>query len=64
MFSPSRLLSFAHWFAGHKRKHRFMRDKRFVPQTWANSAARNNFSRKRHFKTNRWNYVTAYKDMP
>lgn len=64
MFTPSRVLSIAHWYCGTKMRHRFMRDKRFHPNTLANHVARNKVSMRKHYKTNRWNYVQAYKDMP
>lgn len=64
MFHSSPPLAVAHWFAGHKFRHRFMRDKRFHPSHQASHDARNRFSRQRHFKTNRWNYTQAYKDVP
>eukprot|EP00796_Vickermania_ingenoplastis_P006627 gene6627-4747_t len=64
LFSATLPLPVAHWYAGHKFRHRFMRDKRFHPSHQAASDARNRFSRRRHFKTNRWNYAQAYKDMP
>lgn len=63
-FGCTSLCSIAHWFAGHKFRHRFMRDKRFHPSHQASKDARNRFSRRVHFKTNRWNYKQAYKDMP
>lgn len=64
MLQATRLLSIAHWYAGPRYKHRYMRDKRYHPSVLASQYARNKFSRQKHFKTNRWNYVTAYKDMP
>jgi hypothetical protein len=64
LFRPTSVAYIAHWFCGHKYRHRFMRDKRFHPSHQAAADARNRFSKRRHFKTNRWNYTQAYKDMP
>ncbi|EPY37009.1 hypothetical protein STCU_00289 [Strigomonas culicis] len=63
-FRPTQMNFVAHWYAGHKYRYRFMRDKRFHPSFQAAHDARNRFSKRRHFKTNRWNYTQAYKDMP
>lgn len=63
-FRPTAPNLVAHWFCGHKFRHRFMRDKRFHPSYEAAHDSRNRFSKRRHFKTNRWNYTQAYKDMP
>nr|CCC51739.1 hypothetical protein TVY486_1007850 [Trypanosoma vivax Y486] len=64
MLTFTRSLFIAHWYCGHKFRHRFMRDKRFHPSLQASHDARNRFSKRRHFKTNRWNYQQAYRDMP
>ena len=64
MFRPSRLLSWAHWYSGHKPKYRANRELRYHPNNCIRAAAKMRFSRRIHFKTNRWNYRTAYKDMP
>lgn len=58
------LRSFAHWYCGTKRKFRYARDRRFHPSFLVSSNARNRQSSKLHFKTNRWNYVQGYRDMP
>ncbi|CAJ1038860.1 hypothetical protein Q4I30_008432 [Leishmania utingensis] len=64
LLQPTNVSFVAHWFCGHKYRHRLMRDKRFHPSHQAACDARNRFSKRRHFKTNRWNYTQAYKDMP
>ncbi|KPA81874.1 unspecified product [Leptomonas pyrrhocoris] len=64
LFRPTNVNCIAHWFCGHKYRHRFIRDKRFHPSHQAAADARNRFSKRKHFKTNRWNYTQAYKDMP
>ena len=62
--ASSRVLAHAHWYCGTKKVHRMNRDKRFHPCTVANSVARNKWSRRQNFKTNRWNYRAPYRDMP
>jgi hypothetical protein len=65
MFTLSRVnLMFAHWFAGKKKRHRYNREKRYHYRTQMQASGRNNFSRKLYWKSNRWNYTAAYKDMP
>ena len=65
MLAPtSPLLIYAHWYSGRLKKHRHARDKRYCPKTQLAYWGRNRFSRRMHYKTNRWNYMTAYKDMP
>ncbi|CAD2213301.1 hypothetical protein AGDE_00359 [Angomonas deanei] len=63
-FRPTQMNFVAHWYCGHNYRHRFMRDKRFHPSHQASHDARNRFSKRKFFKTNRWNYTQAYKDMP
>ena len=57
-------LIFAHWFAGKHKKHRYAREKRYHPKFDVARQGHNQFSRKLHWKTNRWNYQQAYRDMP
>jgi hypothetical protein len=70
-FSSSALFSqtqplyvFAHWYAGKHKRHRYARERRYHPNWDIAKAGRNRFSRKLHWKTNRWNYQQAYRDMP
>ena len=65
MFAITRTLRIAHWYssADLRRKFRYMRDKRYHPNTLANTVAKNKYSKQIHFKTNRWNYKRAYRDM-
>ena len=65
MYKPTQpLLIFAKWFAGKHKKHRWAREKRYHPKYSIQNFGRNAQSRKLFYKTNRWNYVQAYKDMP
>jgi hypothetical protein len=64
MFRVSRTLAWAHWYAGTKWRHRANRELRFHPNNCLRAAAKNRFSQRVHYKTNRWNYRAAYKDMP
>lgn len=65
MFHPSpSLLYFAHWYAGKSKRHRYAREKRYDPKYQIQRIGRNKFSRKLLWKTNRWNYIQAHRDMP
>jgi hypothetical protein len=55
---------FAHWYAGRHKKHRWAREKRYHPKYQINKIGRNAFSRRLHWKTNRWNYKQSFRDMP
>lgn len=55
---------FAHWYCGPLRRYRWIRDRRFHPRAEVSNAVKNQSVRKRFYKTNKWNYVQAYKDMP
>jgi hypothetical protein len=55
---------FAAWYAGKHKKHRRAREKRYHPKFSIQNFGRNNNSRKLFYKTNRWNYIQAYRDMP
>jgi hypothetical protein len=62
---PTQLnLIFAHWYAGRAKRHRYAREKRYHPKYDVAKIGRNAFSRKLHWKTNRWNYQQAHRDMP
>lgn len=58
------LRTYAHWYAGRLLKHRNAREKRFSPKTSIRIAGTNFWGRKLSRRTNRWNYIQAYKDMP
>jgi hypothetical protein len=58
------LLTFAHWYSGKQKRHRVARDKRYHPKYSVAYAGRNAYSKRAFYKTNRWNYRIAYKDMP
>jgi hypothetical protein len=65
MFRPTATLGlFAHWYAGRSKKHRYQREKRYHPRYDIQRNGRNRFSRKLSWKTNRWNYIQAHRDMP
>lgn len=65
MFQPTApLCIFAHWYAGKHMKHRYAREKRYHPKYNIAKIGRNQFSRKLSWKTNRWNYIQAHRDMP
>ena len=55
---------YAHWYSGRQRRHRLTRDLRFHPRYSVAYMGRNRYSKRLHFKTNRWNYKLAYKDTP
>ena len=58
------MLEFAHWFAGHKRRFRYQREKRYHPNYQANTGVIQRATLKLRFRTNRWNYKQGFKDMP
>lgn len=62
--STQPLTMFAHWYCGPLRRYRWIRDRRFHPRAEVSNAVKNQSVRKRFYKTNKWNYVQAYKDMP
>ena len=64
VFAPTPTVLYAHWYSGRKRVHRIARDLRFHPKFSVANIGRNRYSRRVHYKTNRWNYREAYKDMP
>jgi hypothetical protein len=64
MFSPTQVNLFAHWYSGRLLKHRASRDKRYNPKFSVEKQGRNRFSKRLYYKSNRWNYKVAYKDMP
>lgn len=64
LFSATPTALYAHWYSGRKRVHRIARDLRYHPKFSVSNVGRNRYSRRVHFKTNRWNYREAYKDMP
>ena len=65
MFAATPVRNFAHWYSNRSTKVRFRyaREKRYHPnsQIARNSIGKN--GRSKHFKTNKWNYKQAYKDM-
>ena len=62
MFESSQVFRIAHWFCGHKDRFRYAREKRYHPLMSTLFNRQRTF--KIRFKTNRWNYKQAYKDMP
>uniref|UniRef100_A0A7S1QVJ6 Uncharacterized protein n=1 Tax=Neobodo designis TaxID=312471 RepID=A0A7S1QVJ6_NEODS len=62
--ASSQSRGYAHWYSGRKLRHRYIRDLRFNPRFSVANMGRNRYSKRLHYKTNRWNYKLAYKDTP
>ena len=66
MFARTAIRNIAHWYSGASCRHRYryQREKRYYPSNLLNAQAKIATSKKLQFKTNKWNYKQAYKDMP